>query len=912
MTQVTQVKGLDKIPEAIRSNVRFGLEKALEKKKLGNVPIDFIQIEASLTGGNTGAAVLVGTYGEKGRSTKYTRVMKIAKRDVCKGELEGYQKTKGLQLDVFSRAELYPEDEFEISQENTVYGILLYQNVGSVAGTSIESLSKFVTRHIQNSNNHGLDFYKELTPVLVDVFQKLKKGLYLKINTIKNCDLSEKYGKKIKNSLDTIQNYRNEDHTIPDPSYFEKIFQQIKPYHEVEHIHGDLNPDNILLWENQNYHRIECKLIDFGEVIPKIQENYTPIFWDFSRLFGSLFLDFSENIIKDNSLSTKEKVDLALKEITGYLNEFLGKGTHHSKNVEFKSLIQIYFYTLSGFFTDKYSDLVIHNYLFYQDYLYCQIAYFIFFAKYKREPDFKKQLSIKLAVFFNEYMKNFNDQKFQSSLENLSNYDIQKVLTETQKQVHIIPDTKLVETEVTTPVQEKPPVVETPPKKEELSKPMSPNVQEKKDKPIFDKKLIGIAALVPLLGIGGYFVMNSKTKAPIIISNGSGQEKEQRTSMAISLDSLGTSLRNNKKLEDGSFIKEGETIKTEPESFLDLQMNQSDQDEMILIGLRENSEAFFISTPPKGFPDLSFYLNKGKAVFDFKKLKAGQVVKIVTPTLTTVVKEADKSGAKFTISIYSKEATFELERGSASIRTSNLERLKDLLTKNKWKDAEIKSSGLDKLLENWENDVQVIASNKDLASITQKQVDDQWNEAGLNSKFFPKTSSFVATNYTKPADTPSANTVSDPKDDSKSNVPTTPTITEDEKKQFKVEEKAVQKKFQFTVRKLTYQEMLKRKEEASELIFIDKKELEGLSETQIKELLKKKNLENESAILDRKKKIIGGHIGKIIFKTPQKFDNVEYKEIKGVIFKSDEKFYYIEPVNMGRVTVPKEVVDREE
>ena len=93
-------------------------------------------------------------------------------------------------------------------------------------------------------------------------------------------------------------------------------------------IHGDLNPENVLVWENERGF-LNCKLIDFGEVIPKKRDNFTPLFWDFSRLLGEMILNFVEELLSESANSSNsEKKDKAankdnsLKEIDHILNDF--------------------------------------------------------------------------------------------------------------------------------------------------------------------------------------------------------------------------------------------------------------------------------------------------------------------------------------------------------------------------------------------------------------------------------------------------------------------------------------------------------------------------------------------------------------------------------------------------------------
>ena len=128
---------IEKIPKEIRTLVEVGLTNAIKRGHLGQAKIDSIQIENSLSGGKTGAAVFVARYGvinsdekknataleqtESSTSSTFIRVLKIAPKDICEAENEGYIKTRETLLDIFSQVEYYPGDEFEDNGKQ--YGI---------------------------------------------------------------------------------------------------------------------------------------------------------------------------------------------------------------------------------------------------------------------------------------------------------------------------------------------------------------------------------------------------------------------------------------------------------------------------------------------------------------------------------------------------------------------------------------------------------------------------------------------------------------------------------------------------------------------------------------------------------------------------------------------------------------------
>ena len=352
---MANIQNIEKIPSELQDLVAACLSSALERGKLGNTPIDFFQIENSLSGGKTGAAVLVARYGISGKEktgSTFIRVLKIAPKDVCQSENEGYEKTKETLLDIFSQVEYFPSDEFVYTETHhtdkdhrrdeaqrrdaqrrdetqrrdlinqvltlgvpttmetsptmgqpdpETYGILLYQDVGTVAASDLKGVAKYLTTYLRehSENLENIDkFAKEISLLLQkEVFLGLKKGLYKSVQKQEG-SFANFYGHKLES--EKIQkeylSLREADSDLPPWEEILKIFSKHGTYHQVNFIHGDLNPENVLVWENERGF-LSCKLIDFGEVIPKKRENFTPLFWDFSRLMGEMILNFVEEFI---------------------------------------------------------------------------------------------------------------------------------------------------------------------------------------------------------------------------------------------------------------------------------------------------------------------------------------------------------------------------------------------------------------------------------------------------------------------------------------------------------------------------------------------------------------------------------------------------------------------------------------
>jgi hypothetical protein len=277
---MTQIINISKIPEEVRELVETGLGAALKKGRLGKTKIDYVQIENSLSGGKTGAVVFVARYGmgdvdtakparakkvtpssvANGNISSFIRVLKIAPKDVCESENEGYVKTRETLLDIFSQIEYYTEDEFEynrkeaINRDSTVekYGILLYQDVGTVAASDLKGIAAYFTHKIMNlsqDSGEGDRFAKELSLLLQkEVFLGLKKGLY---GTIKRRDvnLSKFYGDKLTSTKvkQGLAELRKIDSTLPYQTTVLEYFNINATYHEVNYVHGDLNSENVLV-----------------------------------------------------------------------------------------------------------------------------------------------------------------------------------------------------------------------------------------------------------------------------------------------------------------------------------------------------------------------------------------------------------------------------------------------------------------------------------------------------------------------------------------------------------------------------------------------------------------------------------------------------------------------------------------
>ncbi len=435
---MSSIKNIEKIPEEARDVVEAGLGAALKKKSLGKTKIDFIQIENSLSGGKTGAAVFVARYGVSGKTT-FVRVLKIAPKDVCESENEGYVKTRETLLDIFSQVEYYTEDEFIHNVETGLrpvsttispetYGILLYQDVGTVAASDLKGIAKYFTSKVLKADNEHKPeakdetekFSRELSLLMQkEVFLGLKKGLY---GTVKRRDvnLSEIYGSKIssdkvKQGLAELQKI---DSSLPDHATILEYFNINATYHEVNYVHGDLNPENALVWENERGY-LSCKLIDFGEVIPKKKDNFTPLFWDYSRLLGEMILNFVEEVGEG-----EKSISRLLHDFWSVVEAFFKNDPSKLENAnpKIEYISRIYLSTLFDFINEAKSGLKdLRRAEVMQDYFHCQILFFLFFAKFQKENPYKRLFGVKFALKLYEYA-NSGDAGLQSLILSLEKF----------------------------------------------------------------------------------------------------------------------------------------------------------------------------------------------------------------------------------------------------------------------------------------------------------------------------------------------------------------------------------------------------------------------------------------------------------------------------------------------------------
>ncbi|MCB1176364.1 MAG: hypothetical protein KDK36_02185, partial [Leptospiraceae bacterium] len=215
------------------------------------------------------------------------------------------------------------------------------------------------------------------------------------------------YGKKISKSVEKgIEELKEIDSSLPDISFFREAFAFHGIYHQVAYIHGDLNPENVLVWENERRILI-CKLIDFGEVIPKKKENFTPLFWDFSRLLGEMILNFvEETTLSKNENNQLDSIEKFKEDFWDIIESFFQNNTTKLEKADLGLgfIARIYLSNLFDFINEAKSGIKdLRRMEVIQDYFYCQSLFFIFYSKFQKENPYKRLFGLKLAIKFLEY-----------------------------------------------------------------------------------------------------------------------------------------------------------------------------------------------------------------------------------------------------------------------------------------------------------------------------------------------------------------------------------------------------------------------------------------------------------------------------------------------------------------------------
>ena len=114
-----------------------------------------------------------------------------------------------------------------------------------------------------------------------------------------------------------------------------------------------------------------------------------------------------------------------------------------------------------------------------------------------------------------------------------------------------------------------------------------------------------------------------------------------------------------------------------------------------------------------------------------------------------------------------------------------------------------------------------------------------------------------------------------------------------------VSKKAKDFSFEFKMEQLSYEEFMKRRREADELVYISRSEIE--KSKNIPELIRRKNKENEKVLLKR--------IGKIKRKEPNVLILKNGEKVAGLVYESKPGIYTVETVNGEVENYPRNKVE---
>ncbi len=327
------------------------LEKFCENR-LKDASKDFyLHIRESFSTGYTGSIVLSVEYGynkpnEDSIDNTY-RVLKLGKKELLQIEYDGYINFDKKGSDFFCSVEkIDVNDDYEINQNSNhiTYSILVYKDVKiNSSAISIKAISRYIIDHFFNAKIESYDprpIGENLRDVLNKLFTELKKKIYDAAieNNISYRDILKN---KIKSSLTeemfdklNIEKYIN----MPRKQFIDLI-TNLNEFYIANYIHGDMNPNNVLLCIDKNGLDINTViLIDYGEVINKKNENFTFVFWDIGRLIGGIIQEFIIYLKKTTSFTWEEIYD--------NIDKILSKIFNKMSNQEISGIWEYLYYIL--------------------------------------------------------------------------------------------------------------------------------------------------------------------------------------------------------------------------------------------------------------------------------------------------------------------------------------------------------------------------------------------------------------------------------------------------------------------------------------------------------------------------------------------------------------------------------------
>ncbi len=460
-----------------------------------------LAVREQLGGGRTGNAVLSVEYGPgllNQDSPKNTyRVMKVGPETELIKEYEGYSAfdRKGSLFfcslekpDKRNRCRVTPAKGKPVD-----YNVLIYKDASiTSSAVSLKGVSHYIIDHYRHCGEEGFDprpIGENIGDILSRLFNHLKSKVYA---TEVSADghyaelLSDKLARVLKD-MSVFRGVPGAEGKTPEEIITAALPQE---FYAAENIHGDLNPNNILLCIDNNGKDINTAvLIDYGEVVNKKNEGFTPTFWDPSRLIGELILDFNEDLFMGS-----DSWEEALKWNKAIIDSIFGMGDPPILNGIWEYLFHVLFRILEAFFpsTDRAekSDKVYTCTASLENFLAMLQCFLLFYAKFEGEEIKKRRLGVQLAFHIGGMRGSIDYERFIQNCESrkgevISRYDTRLRYNELKKDkfAHLNIDSRI------------------------LSGFSSDNVKEKKLFPIMSKTGDGTQALLfeilKIMKVGG-------------------------------------------------------------------------------------------------------------------------------------------------------------------------------------------------------------------------------------------------------------------------------------------------------------------------------------------------------------------------------------------------------------------------
>ena len=330
-------------------------------------------IREVLGGGYTDSVVLSAEYGtdppDENSFNNCFRVLKIGKEDVLKKESDAFKKFNLRGSLYFCELEELKEQDcltLKIEDEPAKYGVLVYKD-GKInsSAVSLKGVSKYVMEHYSLADKESFDprpAGENIEDILTKVFNDLKSKVYGTKRYDRDNPVIDAYKDRVKKKIEeAFSEERYEKLNIGELTgktreELLKTALNYENFYIANNIHGDLNPNNVLLCLEKNCMDINTAvIIDYGEVIKKKDEHFTFVFWDLGRLTGELLLDFIDNIPK--KMPEYERADFYEQTEPILKNLF---SSEEAINIEgiWAFLYHILFRILYAFFSNKDNDSV--------------------------------------------------------------------------------------------------------------------------------------------------------------------------------------------------------------------------------------------------------------------------------------------------------------------------------------------------------------------------------------------------------------------------------------------------------------------------------------------------------------------------------------------------------------------------